>query len=514
MSKLKIASLIIFALILAGLTTSYGFFWQQAQDRQEGLLIEYNTSRQIATELGLESQEGSIVNSFWIPEISKQSDHLAELNSDLVEQNQLAYSSQLATLKEESPKILAYQKLLENLNLEPTNQVELNFEHYSAEVSLPHAKELSKVKKLVESYQTNSLSQIQEYKQKKVEAGTLTNPLWHETDQNLRQRVEDMTLEEKAAQLLIFSFEGQNLNKDQQAYWQKLQPGGFILMGGNVASPDQLQKLTSQLWNTNTQIPPFLAIDQEGGYVKRINWESTAGQLEWSNLDEEEMCSLGEQRANTLNSLGLNLNFSPVADLTSNEPGFINDRTISIDPSTVSKTIKPYIECHQKARVFTTLKHFPGHGATTADSHFVLPKISKSKEAWLQSDAIPFKENLEAEFVMVGHLHFTALDSKQPASQSKKVLTDLLKQELGYSGLIVTDGMNQLHTSTNISVPQALQNSFNAGVDIVLYVGLPQSPDQIHKELVKLISDGKISEEAVDEKVYRILKTKRKIVYN
>jgi len=282
-------------------------------------------------------------------------------------------------------------------------------------------------------------------------------------------------------------------------------------MGNNISFVDQTAAFIDDLQNTNKKIPMFIATDQEGGTVKRVSWDFTDGQYLWANNTNDEICKIGKDRANILSELGINLNFAPVVDLRYNGSAFINNRTISSDPKIVLDKSKEYVRCSQQNDIFATLKHFPGHGSTSEDSHITLPVINKSKEDWLKSDAIPFKEIPESKMIMVGHLKFTDIDSKNAASQSEIIIEDVLRDELGYDGVVITDAMGQLHGSTGISVENALKNSYNAGVDIVLYVSISKSEKEIIEILANLIESGEVSEEKINASLVRILKLKREI---
>ncbi len=284
-------------------------------------------------------------------------------------------------------------------------------------------------------------------------------------------------------------------------------------MGDNIVSESQLSEFTKNL-NSIIELPMFFAIDQEGGTVKRIKWDDTESQKMWKDMSDNEICDLSKKRANILKKSGLNLNFSPVIDLSnSSKSAFINNRTISQDPNIVAQKGKIYVNCSENQGVMTTLKHFPGHGATIADSHYTLPVINKPKKDWLKTDALPFKSiNNLASFIMVGHLTFTDLDKKNSATQSKVIIQDILKKEFSYKGIIITDDMAQLHTSTKISIDVALKNAYTSGIDIVLYVANKESNVEIHKKLTMLIKNKSISEAEIDKSLKKILKLKANLI--
>jgi beta-N-acetylhexosaminidase len=278
-------------------------------------------------------------------------------------------------------------------------------------------------------------------------------------------------------------------------------------MGYNIGNEQETKDLTKSIQDIG-DIPFFIATDQEGGPVKRIWWDDTSGASAWDDMSDEDVCTLGQDRSKLLRSLGINVNFAPVVDLSYYSSGFINHRTISNDPLVVSAKASQFINCSQEYGIFTTLKHFPGHGATNEDSHYTLPIISKSKQDWLNSDAIPFYENLDSKFIMIGHLNFREIDDR-PATLSSMIMKEIIREEFSYKGILISDDMNQLERSTDIDTKDAIIGSLNAGMDIVLYVGNPVSPDEMIDIISNAIKNGEISD--IDIKLERILKTKREI---
>lgn len=340
------------------------------------------------------------------------------------------------------------------------------------------------------------------------EKGEYFNPLLSSPKSTIDNIIDNMTASEKAGQLLMFSIDGSLLDSNEAKNLEKLNVGGVILMGYNISSPEQLSKFTKAIQLNNDKTPLLIATDQEGGVVKRVKWDSTAGAKEWEKLSDEEVCLLASERSEILASNGINLNFAPVVDLTYAGDGFINNRTISNNPDIVIARAKQFVGCSQNNAVAATLKHFPGHGATPTDSHYYLPIIDKSKDDWLNSDALPFQQITDANFVMVGHLLMKQIDPENPATLSKVLLTDILRNEFNYQGLTISDDMYQLHVSTNMNYKIAIKKALEAGIDILLYVGYPSSRENIHAEIARLIETGEIDNEIIDAKLRRILNFK------
>jgi beta-N-acetylhexosaminidase len=363
------------------------------------------------------------------------------------------------------------------------------------------------------NYKSYLRSLFSEYQSLQSKAGKFSNPLWGYSDTDIQQLMGSMTNEEKAGQLLMFSFDGYGLNEKQLARYMELSPGGLIIMSANVSHAAQVKNLTKQIQGLNPRIPMFIATDQEGGVVKRISWDNTSGQKLWAGMSDAELCQLGQQRSALLLDLGINMNFSPVVDLSYSGTAYINNRAISGDSQVVTAKSKAYITCSQGQGIISTLKHFPGHGPTILDSHLHLPVVAKSRVDWLASDAVPFKENLQVKQIMISHLLYSNIDKENPTTLSPVFLTEILRREWGYQGLIVTDDMNMLHSSTKISVRDALRRTINAGSDLVLYVGAPMSFEDVKAQLVDLIAKGEISNERLSQSLFRILITKREFNY-
>jgi beta-N-acetylhexosaminidase len=425
------------------------------------------------------------------------------------------YNNSLNELNRFNQDISDLIKQAEKLSIDISNKFVIDSQEYK-KIDVYDESLFIKAKERIiylKKYLTDLKEKFTEYKDLKIKANKFSNPLWGYSDSDLNNLISVMSDEDKAGQLLMFSFEGYSLNSKLITRYTTLNPSGLIIMGGNASDSTQLKSLTKQIQELNSEIPMFIATDQEGGAVKRIGWDTTVGQKSWSNMTDTELCNLGKDRSNLLLNLGINMNFSPVVDLSYPGTAFINNRTISSDSEVVTDKTKTYISCGQEQGITDTLKHFPGHGPTTLDSHLHLPLVTKNKDDWLKNDAVPFKENLDTKQIMVGHLLYSGIDKDNPSTLSEIFITDILRKEWGYKGLIITDDMNMLHTSTKLSVKEGLKRSINAGIDIVLYVGTPTSFEDIKVQLVDLISKGEISQEKLNDSLLRILLSKRDLSY-
>lgn len=328
----------------------------------------------------------------------------------------------------------------------------------------------------------------------------------------------------KISQMIMVGFSGKTLSDSVIINdLQNRGVGSVILFGGNIESPTQLNQLTTQLHNLSST-PLFIAIDQEGGRIARLRetngYTSTysAFQIETIFNDESINRSWASLMAGWLNNAKINLNLAPVADVNVNPEspaiGYL-DRSFSRIPDTLFNHCSWFIdEFHQK-NIFNCLKHFPGHGSASTDSHLGFTDITNT---WADSELIPYKrliQNGYDDFVMSGHLFNAQIDSVYPASLSNKTLTGLLRDSLGFDGLIITDGMFMGAISNNYSFDEAVELAINAGNDIVLYTTNKLSGKSLVDSVVGIvmnkISEGKITEQRIDESYNRIIQKKQQL---
>ncbi|WP_425283896.1 glycoside hydrolase family 3 protein [Lentibacillus halodurans] len=348
-------------------------------------------------------------------------------------------------------------------------------------------------------------------------------------------KMKHMTLEEKIGQLFIIHMYGQtptdpayedtNLNNNRGAKnfkeaIERYHIGGVIYFNwtdniGNPADVEQVNALSNGLQDVamdqRMPIPLFISTDQEGGIVQRLTSPGTVfpgnmalGATRSPELAADSAGIIG----NELGSLGINMNFAPVADVNVNpENPVIGVRSFGEDADLVSDLTVSQIEAYQDEKMIPSAKHFPGHGDTDVDSHYGLPIINHDLETLYNVDLKPFQAAIDAgvEAIMTAHIVVPALDdSGLPATLSKPILTDLLRDEMGFEGLIVTDSLGM--SGANVVDPERVPvEAFKAGNDILLN---PPDVEQAYNAMLEAVETGEISEERVDESVYRILKAK------
>ena len=317
-----------------------------------------------------------------------------------------------------------------------------------------------------------------------------------------------LTLEEKIGQLFIIT-----PDNDWKTQIRAYRPGGFILFSRHAKDLDTTLRLLDQRRQQST-ILPFLAVDQEGGRVSRLPFATQtppAGNL--AGLSDKAVKNLGQLVGRELRVLGFNLNFAPVMDVdTCAENPVIGNRSFSADPYEVARLGRAYIQGLHLSGIATAAKHFPGHGDTHADSHLVLPTVNQPLERIETVELLPFRAAVLAgtDFIMMAHVVYPALDSRPawPASLSSAIITDVLRQEIGYSGLVITDAMNMKAITGRMPAGDAAKTAFLAGVDMIL---MPEDFPAAYQALLDSVRSGEIPMTRLNASVRRILTLKARL---
>ena len=340
----------------------------------------------------------------------------------------------------------------------------------------------------------------------------------------------DWPLEQKIAQMLIVGFRGTTLAADNpivrdiEAY----RIGGVILFdydvtlkqyGRNITDPAQLQDLTRALQNI-ARTPMFIAVDQEGGRVVRLKerygFPATVSAQSLGTADDLGLTGQAAYSiASTLITNGLNLNFAPVVDVNVNPQNPVIgalERSFSGDPAVVIRHASEFARTQRRTGVMSALKHFPGHGSSTGDSHQGFVDVTNT---WTAMELQPFGSLIAsdlADMVMTAHIYNANLDPDYPATLSHATITGVLREKLGHTGVVVTDDMQMGAISQLYSFPTAVIRSINAGVDIVL-VGnnLAYEPDVVPRILdivVNAVARGDIDRARIDESCGRVMALK------
>lgn len=330
-------------------------------------------------------------------------------------------------------------------------------------------------------------------------------------------KLSNMTIEEKVGQMLCLAYHGTELNEQIITLVEDLKVGGLIAFARNIVSPKQIHQLNIKAQGL-AKIPLFLGLDQEGGSVRRVTSGITplAGAMGLAaGSSSEDVAKISEIVGSELRLLGFNMNFAPVADVNNNPLNpVINSRSFSDDPNKVAEYSISAAKGFQNAKVIPTIKHFPGHGDTNVDSHLGLPIVKKEIDELIEIEINPFKQAISAgvDGVMLSHVMYTALDSKYPASLSYNITTKLLKEQLGFDGLVVTDSLTMGAISKLYTKEDVLINAVNAGVDLLIFCGKADLEEQkeLYNLFVELVKEGRIPLLRIDESVQKILYYKNK----
>ncbi|WP_456445787.1 glycoside hydrolase family 3 N-terminal domain-containing protein [Oceanithermus sp.] len=277
-----------------------------------------------------------------------------------------------------------------------------------------------------------------------------------------------------AGRFVITGLPGTELPADLAALWRRYRVGGVILFRHNVAGPEQLRRLVGDLLEVLGG-DPIVSVDQEGGAVLRLPFlPSPPPGMSLGAADDPELArAVGAATARGLAAYGFNLNFAPVLDLNTNPANpVIAERSFGADPERASTLALAWHEGHVREGVATTGKHFPGHGDTTVDSHLGLPVVEKSLDELRRLELVPFARAAgRLPALMTAHIVYPELDGELPATLSRRILTGLLREELGYDGVVVSDALNMRAIADRWGAPEAAVRSLAAGADLVMPLG-------------------------------------------
>lgn len=330
--------------------------------------------------------------------------------------------------------------------------------------------------------------------------------------------VQRMALSDRVATLLMLHAPGTD-PQTLREFVERYRPGGFILMGDNIpGDPDALRAITAAL-SPDPGLPLIVGVDQEGGVVRRIESDSTPGAEVLRDEAPEATREAFATRGELLAGLGVSVNFGIVADVTADPGSFIIDRVLGTQTAPAAERVAAAVT-GERGQVWSTLKHFPGHGEVSADSHHTVPTTPVSLDHWRERDEPPFRAGIAAgaEFVMFGHLTYSAVDAS-PASLSPR-WHELLREDLGFEGIAITDAMGMLRDSGLPEYQDAgavAVRALAAGNTMLLYV-LPADPASVGSDPEAIISavtvavqEGRLSVDAIDDAAVRVLTLRREL---
>lgn len=345
-------------------------------------------------------------------------------------------------------------------------------------------------------------------------------------DMAARNILNSMTTEEKAAQIFFVTPEAITevqtvtaAGEATKAALEKYPVGGLVYFSANLISPEQTRTMLANTWAYSQEVmkvPVYLGVDEEGGTVARV-----ASNPAFSVTQYQGMRAIGDtgdpsqayQAAQTISSylkdLGFNMDFAPDADVITNpENKVIGNRSFGTDPQLVGDMVSAAVKGFRDQAMASCIKHFPGHGGTKGDTHEGYAYTDRTVEQMESAELLPFRSGIEAgvEFIMASHISAPNTPAGDtPASLSSYMLTDLLREQMGYQGLVITDAMNMGAISQQYSSAQAAVQAFQAGADMIL---MPESFTEAYNGILQAVQSGQITQERLDTSVLRILETK------
>lgn len=315
-------------------------------------------------------------------------------------------------------------------------------------------------------------------------------------------------------QLFLIGFPGLELSDDTSAFISQAGIGGVILFAQNYDSPGQLAELINQVQECRADLPLWIGIDHEGGRIQRFKKGFTRipDAASITATDSPRLAfEIAEMMAKELKSVGINLNFAPVADINTNPKNpVIGVRSFGADEETVSKMSSAFVRGHLIAGVQACVKHFPGHGDTQQDSHFTLPKVSTPLETLKEREFRPFVKAFKGRcnFVMTAHIVNPTIDPKFPATLSSIFLRDILRKEIRYQKIVVSDDMEMKAITDHFGAEDAPRMAIEAGCDMLLY-RTEAGGRHAYASLLKALESGQLRSELVCEAADRIKAVKK-----
>lgn len=329
-------------------------------------------------------------------------------------------------------------------------------------------------------------------------------------EEKVDKLVANMSDADKVGQLLMIGIHGKTLNDDAKFMLNEYRVGGIILFDRNMESKDQVKSLITDINKTGKSAgltPLFIGIDQEGGAVARMEDQliKVPPAEELGKEPIEKAVSLAKQSGTELKDLGFNINFAPVADL-----GLTYGRSFSTNPDEVVRYASAVGKAYDEAGLWYSYKHFPGIGKTDVDLHADTSVVPVSKETLLNEDTKVFVDLIKQSkpntyAIMVSHAMYPQIDPDHPSSLSKAIITDWLRKDMGYNGVVVTDDMDMGALAKHYTFGDMAVQSILAGSDILLVCHEYEHMQEAYNGLMKAVKDGRISKERLDESVKRIL---------
>jgi beta-N-acetylhexosaminidase len=335
----------------------------------------------------------------------------------------------------------------------------------------------------------------------------------------IQDQIKRMTLDEKIGQMVIIGVDGTAVSEQTRDLIEHYHVGGVILYKNNIINKAQTTDFLNELKQVNTKqntLPLWLSVDQEGGRVSRMPDEYSKlptnraiGKINNAEFSYKLGIILGKE----LRSVGFNMDFAPVLDINSNPNNpVIGDRSFGANAKVVSSLGVQTMLGIQAQKVAAVVKHFPGHGDTSVDSHLDLPIVQTDLKQLRTFEWLPFQAAIEhnVDAIMVAHILLPKIDPDHPASFSKTIITNYLRKELKYNGVVMTDDMTMGGIVNHYNLKDAAVQSIIAGSDVIMVAHEYDKAKEVLTNLKSNVETGALSEQRIDQSVYRILQLKQK----
>ncbi len=336
-------------------------------------------------------------------------------------------------------------------------------------------------------------------------------------------RINDLPIDLRVGQLLVVGFEGTRVSRALRQLLVERGFGGVTLFARNVRGLSQVADLCDAIADLPAAIPPILSVDQEGGPVMRLRVPPFTA---WPAAGDLARCvartgdlglarRLGRSMGREMRALGIHWDFAPVLDVNSNPRNpVIGVRAYGARPAAAARVALAFERGMRSAGILTTGKHFPGHGDTADDSHFVLPVVKHDARRLSRIELTPFRAAVRAGIpaLMTAHVLYPAWDRRNPASFSPAILQGILRRRLGFRGLVVSDDLSMAGARHGQTIEEAALRALLAGTDALLLCHDPQAQRRVHRFLVDRVKRGELPLARVNEALRRVLAAKRRFV--
>lgn len=318
-------------------------------------------------------------------------------------------------------------------------------------------------------------------------------------------------------ELFITGFPGKTINSETTRFWKDTNLGGTLIFAHNYESPEQVLNLCNQIQSHHKDLPLWISVDHEGGRVQRFKKGFTIipRALAIAKTGSGELAyDISELAAKELKSVGVNINFTPVADVNTNPDNpIIGDRAYGDDAEIVSKFVSAVVRGHLAQGVQACVKHFPGHGDTALDSHLALPKVDTDLATLEKREFIPFSQGFKSncQMVMTAHVLATELDAENPSTMSEYTLQEILRRRLKFDGLIISDDLEMKAITDHFGEEEAPRLAIEAGCDLLIYRSEPATR-KAYEALVHALEKGTLSAEKVIIAAQRSKKLKQQVL--